>query len=194
MLTRESAVVVLGIALAGGCSRTGTGPTEQPRYFPLTVGNTWTYAPEDPMYGQSFEWRVTERTGDTVTVVRPPGGSHAGTVTLLDRLDQVELLLGDNGYVPFYEFAAGTSWVHRDPWECDDGAELMAVEEPNPIITPAGTFQHTVRIERRTTASCADAGTMVEWWAPDVGLVQWQELNFYAGGPLTYQLISYAVE
>ena len=34
---------------------------------------------------------------------------------------------------------------------------------------------------------------MVEWWAPNVGLVRWEELNFYAGGPIRFELISYAV-
>jgi len=42
-------------------------------------------------------------------------------------------------------------------------------------------------------SNCADAGTMVEWWAPGVGLVRWDELNYYAGGPITIYLKSYKI-
>ena len=84
--------------------------------------------------------------------------------------------------------------MHRDPWECDDGAVLVAVEEPDTVVTPGGAFPDCIRIERTTPASCSDAGTTTEWWAPGVGLVKWEELNFYAGGPLTFRLVSYVVE
>lgn len=190
MFTRRGAIPFIGLGLLVGC---GTEPGESLQYFPLTVGNTWTYAPEDPFYGQPVDWVVTERQGDTVALVRPFGLSHAGPVTLLDHRDGVELFMADEGFVPFYRFSAGASWVHRDPWDCDDDAEMVVVEETDTVITPAGTFRNLLRIERRTPASCADAGTMVEWWAPNVGLVRWEELNFYAGGPIRFELISYAV-
>lgn len=184
-------VSVIGLSFSG--CESGTEPPDTPRYFPLTVGNSWTYAPEDPFYGQPFEWAVTEERGDTVTLVRPPGASHSGPVTLLDHVDEIDLRVGDDEFVPFYRFAVGASWIHRDTWECDDGSRMVVVREPDPIVTPAGTFLNTVRIERQTAIPCTDAGTTVEWWAPDVGLVQWEELNFYAGGPLTFYLTDYSV-
>jgi len=112
---------------------------------------------------------------------------------MLDRHNEIDVLFGNQGAVPFYRFTVGAMWVHRDTWECDDSSGLVAVAEPNPIITPAGTFTRCVRIERRTAIPCADAGTVVEWWAPDVGLVRWDELNFYVSGPLTIYLKSYSV-
>ena len=127
-------------------------------------------------------------------LARPSGGSHPGPVRLLDRFDRIDLLLGDESPVPFYRFSAGASWEHRDSWECDDGPTLVVLEEPSPIVTPAGTFSQTIHIERQTPATCADAGTTKEWWAPNVGLVQWEELNFYAGGPLTFYLTDYDVD
>jgi hypothetical protein len=35
-----------------------------------------------------------------------------------------------------------------------------------------------------------DVGTMVEWSAPGVRLAAWDELSYYAGGPLTFSLTS----
>ncbi len=191
---REAAAAALALVLSLGCRGTATGPAGDLRFFPLAVGNSWVYAPEDSFFGQPIEWRVADRQGDTVRLVRPAGGSHPGTITMLDHGSQVDLLVGDEGFQPFYAFEPGASWVRRDPWECDDGAVVMALEEPNTVVTPAGAFSGCLRIERRTTVSCTDAGTTMEWWAPGVGLVKWEELNFYAGGPLTFRLVSYTVE
>lgn len=33
-----------------------------------------------------------------------------------------------------------------------------------------------------------DVGTVVEWSAPGVRLAAWDELSYYAGGPLTFSL------
>lgn len=193
MSARWITTTVCVIGLLTGCGDTGTDPPGIRHYFPLTVGNTWTYAPEDPIYGQPFEWRVAGRQQDTVQLERPAGASHPGPVTLLDGGIRIDLLAGGE-VAPFLRFTVGATWEHRDPWECDDGATFTALVEPDPIVTPAGTFTGTIRIERQTTASCADAGTMMEWWASGVGLVRWDELNFYAGGPLSYLLVSYSAE
>lgn len=182
-------------ATLGACDSDATAPSAPLDPFPLAVGNTWTYAPEDPWYGGPMVWRVTDRRGDTVTLARPvDDGSHRGTVVLLDRGDSLDLWLTAEGFAPFRRFTPGASWTGRDHWSCDDGAALTVVEETEPITTPAGVFPHCLRVERRTTTPCDDAGTMMEWWAPGVGLVRWDELNFYAGGPLTYHLVSYAVD
>jgi len=162
-------------------------------YFPLAVGNSWTYAPSDTFYSQPFQFQLTERNGDTVKLVRPPGQSHSGTVTLLDHCDEIDLLLGNQGFVPFYRFTVNNSWLRCDTWECDDSSRWIVVTEPNPIITPAGIFSNCIRIERQSTTPCPDAGTMFEWWAPGVGLVKWDELNYYAGGPLSFYLIDYTI-
>jgi hypothetical protein len=194
MSIRNLAIAVLGIGLLTGCADDGTGPDPDARYLPLAVGNTWTYAPADPQFGDPVEWRVTARSGDTVTLSRPPGASHSGTVTVVDRVEAIDLLRDGTDAGTMVRFVAGSAWLRPDPWECDDGAEWAAVEETNPIETPAGTFVNTLRIERRTPASCTDAGTMMEWWAPGVGLVRWEELNFYAGGPVAFELVSYSVD
>jgi len=192
MSRRIGALAALGLGLLTACDAV-TNPEDEVRFFPLTVGNSWTYAPPDPVFGEPFRWEVTARRGDTVTLARESGPSHPGPVRLLDRVEGIDLLRNDVDAASLYRFTPGSSWVRHEPWECDDLSGWGAVEEPNPITTPAGTFPNTLRIERRTTANCTDAGTMVEWWAPGVGLVRWEELNFYAGGPLAFELVSYSV-
>jgi hypothetical protein len=187
--------VASALAMAGlwACSDPGTGPEAAPVLFPLEVGNSWTYAPESPQFGDPFQWEVTGRNGERVTLSRPPGGSHPGPVTLRDGQEAIDLVLEGEEALPYLRFVQGSSWIHRDPWECDDGSLWVAAKEETPIHTPAGTFTNTIRLERRTAATCTDAGTTFEWWAPEVGLVRWEELNFYAGGPLVFDLVSYSV-
>jgi hypothetical protein len=36
-------------------------------------------------------------------------------------------------------------------------------------------------MERLAIVHCTDAGVIYEWWADNVGLVKWEELNFWAG-------------
>lgn len=192
--TGASLVAAAALAGVAACGGGGTGPDPEPAYFPLATGNSWTYVPADPRLGDSLQWRVSARHGDTVTVNRPASGSHSGPVTLLDGGRTIRIQVPGGGFEPHYEFVPGASWIHSDPWDCDDGAAWVAVVEPDPIVTPAGTYDGCLRLERRSTASCADAGTMIEWWAPGVGLVRWDELNFFAGGPLTYHLVRYSID
>lgn len=193
-ILRRDRLALVGLALAALCAcDTGTEPQEAVHILPLSVGNSWTYAPDNLFLGDTIRWSVTEQRGDTVVLVRPwPGGLH-GSVTVLDRSPALDLLLESGEFGPYYRFAADTSWVHRDPWECDDGAEMLVVTERDPVVTPAGTFDRCLRVERRSTASCDDAGTMLEWWAPEVGLVRWEELNYLAGGTIRYDLVDYDV-
>jgi hypothetical protein len=192
MWSRGAAIALVSATLLA-CGDGGTEPEALDPYFPLEVGNSWTYAPEDPFFGEPFEWRVSARSGDTTTVERPPLGSHSGPVRILDYTDSLKLLGPGQEALPFYRFTLGDAWAHRDPWECDDQSEFLSVPETEPVVTPAGTFTGALRIERQTTSICADAGTIREWWVRGVGLVQWEELNFYAGGPLTFSLVSYSV-
>jgi hypothetical protein len=157
------------------------------------LGNTWTYVPADTFFGQSFTWEVVFRKGDTVTLNRPFSGPHGGTITLIDRQKEVDILLDSNDRALFYRFKIGEIWARRDPWECDDRSKWEFTNELNPIITPAGTFSNCIRLERKSAIPCVDAGTIVEWWAPGIGLVRWDELNFYVGGPLTIYLKKYNI-
>jgi hypothetical protein len=158
-----------GVAPKAGC---GAGPED---YFPITLGTYWVY--EYELFTDSLRWEVVERNGDTATIDRP-GASVAprgGPITVRRSGDGVDLDLPGEGWVEYYHFTSGRSWTHRDPFDCDDGAVYVALEEAGSVVTPAGTFFNCLRIQRVAGNFCADAGTTVEWWAPGVGLVKWEE-------------------
>jgi hypothetical protein len=177
------------LLLVAACDTTGTDPSPPEPFVSLTPGRSWTYAFADPRFGSTFRWEVTARAGDTVWMARSWEGSHAGDIVLLEAPMGLDLLTRDAAAPgSFVRFAPGEAWTHHDPWECDDGAGFVAFAEDEPVTTPAGTFEGTVRVERRTDFPCTDAGTSVEWWAPGVGLVRWEEMNFWAGGPVVVHL------
>lgn len=172
-----------------GCEDGATTPKTLPSAFPTAEGTTWTYAYADANYGDSFEWTVERRIGDTVVLDRPSLGTHPGPVTLRILDDGLDLISDDAGAAPLYRFTPGVEWMRRDPWECDDDSRWTVFEEEDPVITPAGHFTGTLRLERRSSANCTDAGTMQEWWAPGIGVIMWEELNFFAGGPVVVWLV-----
>lgn len=177
------------LLLVAACNTTGTDPSSPEPFVSLTPGRSWTYAFADPRFGESFRWEVTARRGDTVWMARSWEGSHAGDIVLLEDGVGLDLVAEGGTRGAFVRFTSGSSWIHHDPWECDDGAGFVTLAEDEPVTTPAGTFEGTVRVERRTDFPCTDAGTSVEWWAPGVGLVRWEEMNVWAGGPVVVHLI-----
>jgi hypothetical protein len=189
-------IVFLFSLLQTGCNETNTNSTTEqtPLYFPLDLGNSWTYMPEDSIYGVPIRWAVTEKYGDTNILMRPCCLTHTVTVKLRVNNNNIDIISKDSHSFPFYRFTEGMSWIHRNPWECDDSLTFVAVKEKDTIDTPAGSFTNCLRLERRTPTPCPDAETMFEWWAPGVGLVKWDELNYYAGGPISYYLKSYSVK
>lgn len=179
------------VALLIGCQDGATAPKTLPSSFPTAEGSTWRYAYADPRYGEGFRWTVTRKTGDTVVLDRPSPGTHPGPVTLVVRNDGLDIRSDRVGTAALYRFTPGAEWTRHEPWECDDGSRWIVVPEPDPILTPVGHFTGTLRLERRSTATCADAGTMREWWAPGTGIVMWEELNFFAGAPVTVWLVDH---
>jgi hypothetical protein len=188
---------ICGIFLfQNGCNENSTTPETEPSlsYFPLELGNAWVYTPEDTIFGLPFQWNVTYRNKDTVIVDRQfTFGSHGGILKLIDHRRAIDIVINNHQASSFYLFILDSVWNRRDLWECDDSSQWSFVKETNPIVTPAGTFSNCIRLERKSNLICADAGTMVEWWAPGVGLVRWDELNYYAGGPITIYLKRYKI-
>jgi hypothetical protein len=176
--------------------KSGPGPLpacdpEPTSYFPITQGSYWVY---DIVFDTGYMyWTVTNHTADTAVVERPGDEwvSHGGTIRVSKQGAAINIDLPGVGWVPFYRFDAGGSWLHRDPFVCDDSALYVVVSEPDPVVTPAGSFFNCLRMDRLNMPPCADAGTRREWWAPNVGLVQWEEESFT--GPRIYQLTAYAI-
>lgn len=177
------------LAVLTGCRDGATTPKTPPSSFPTAEGSTWRYAYADPRWGEGFRWTVARQAGDTVVLDRPAPGTHPGPVTLLVRDDGLDIWSDGVGAAALYRFDPGAEWTRHEPRECDHGSRWTVVREPDPVVTPAGHFTGTLRLERRSTATCADAGTMREWWAPGTGIVMWEELNFFAGAPVTVWLV-----
>ena len=153
------------------------------RYFPLDLGNSWTYS-NDRFSGET-----------TNTVV---GIDEFGVATVSIRVESnlvefdefgstVDIYLPDDGPVLYYDFARDR-WEHRDIDSCADRAAVTIRSRTETVTMPAGVFENCVRLEYGP-GLCADAGIMVQYFAPGVGLVQWSEQNF--AGPVTHSLVSF---
>lgn len=57
---------------------------------------------------------------------------------------------------------------------CNTGTSVIA-EKQAELTVPAGTFTDVIRIDFR--GNCADAGIVSQWYARDVGIIQWTEPN-----------------
>jgi hypothetical protein len=165
----------------------------EPRFFPLDPGNVWFYAQLDNDQSGRLEVAVVSREGDLARVTERilPVDSDPFPATeksLFERSpDRIEIDLPEEGAQPHYLFAMD-SWTHRDSPGCDDGVKMRVVTRTGFIDTPAGAFTGAIAIEI-TEGFCADAGTQVEWWAPDVGLAQWTEGTI--AGPRTWTLVEF---
>lgn len=153
-------------------------------YFPLEMGNQWVYS----SIGDDLIWTVTQRQGN---IVKLSLGNYNDTVTLRDFGNEVEIELADASWGLFYQFLPESIWVHRDYWDCNDSTIVKVFTEIDPIVTPAGVFENCLRIERIGLEPCIDAGTYVEWWALNVGLVK-SQINTIAG-PAFIELQEYTV-
>ena len=160
-LCSAACAVVLGIAAEAG----GVPP---PRYFPLDPGNRWTFV--EAKYG----WKVT------ITVIAFEGDAYrldlGGRQARIGGLpDAPDIEVPGEGFVPYYRFRED-SFIHRDNDDCDDGARLTAASRDDRVETPAGAFDGCLRLDFEN-GNCDDAGTISEWWKPEVGLVGWTEYS-----------------
>jgi hypothetical protein len=190
-----AAVVIPGIAGAQGQVRPviGAGP-----YFPLRVGNSWTY--QRSGLGGASEWTVEVSDRQSPPRAFPyfvldgyfPGPPHAvradpfGTVT--------EQSSGFRDYLwDLLGAPEGTSWTIQLPPsplasplpDCVSGAKLTLAARDETVHVPAGEFTHAVRVD--FSSPCVDAGITSEWFAPAVGLVRRQEASI--AGPVVSELI-----
>lgn len=165
--------------------------TAETDYFPLAVGNEWTYERS----GQVIE---PQKILVTVTEKVQPSGGVAPFFKLNNYNGQAHLVRNSNGMVQEYpnylwyllnaEF--GQTWIMRinttvpGVIPCTDGAVLTVVSRNETVTVPAGSFS-TVHI--RFQNNCADVGITDEWFAPGVGMVKRVETSFT--GPIVTELL-----
>jgi hypothetical protein len=181
-------------AVLGWCLCTlPLGAQEDPTYFPLAAGNRWTYIGKGRLAeGARFEIRVKSRAGDLAVVSIDPVPlcyyDAPGEYTVEDRGGELDIEIPGEGYVPYYRFAE-SSFTHHDMCSCDNDRMLTAAKAREDVETDAGVFTGCLRFDYGVEGTCFDAGKTTEWWAPGIGLVQWEEQSF--AGPVQFVLESY---
>ncbi|MEW6367516.1 MAG: hypothetical protein AB1714_23045 [Acidobacteriota bacterium] len=166
-------------------------------YFPLAVGNQWTYIVRDADGGErSVEVCVESRWGGSYG--RPPyclllhynGAAHWVCATPTGKIYEYPARMW---YCP--RASAGTSWtmdIQGAPGGrilCTDGATLEIKSRDESVSVPAGDF---TAVHIQFTTGCYDGGITGEWFAPGVGLVKRIETSFL--GPVTWELISARID
>ncbi len=169
-LTRGlAAAAAVALAAASGCAHApradhlaGPGPA---RFFPLAVGNQWTWEDQSPQLpagrrGALRTVRILERTADGFYRDDERGELKAGADCVRDRVRQ--LLCGP--------LVVGTSWKSVLSVSSTEKYEIAAVGES--VVTPAGTFDGCVRV--RAVNHAAPGTDLVNeiTYAPGVGPVR----------------------
>ena len=158
-------------------------------HFPLSVGNSWTYALEGRTAGdeaRSIHITDSVERGGVVYYRLEGWPSIGGALVRQSSWGQIVALDEQTGAERlWYDFAApvGAGWTPDTGDECLGPATIA--NRNAKVDTPAGTYEDALEISYGPSP-CADAGVSKELFAPGVGLVQRAERSI--AGPLTWQL------
>ncbi|HVI94410.1 MAG TPA: hypothetical protein VM753_10410 [Anaeromyxobacter sp.] len=165
MSLRRSALAALALSL--GCAHRAAAPppADVAAYFPLAVGNEWTYADESPAVrpdspGVQRTVRIVARTKDGYFRDTERGELRADGGCLHDRLRR--LLCGP--------VAQGTRWSSVVSASSTERFEIASVGEE--VLTPAGRFGGCVRVRAHNRANAATDYVIETTYAPGVGPVK----------------------
>jgi len=166
------------LAIAAGASLPAAN------FFPLEPGNTWTY--RNRLLGDGFTVRVglpAVINGNVYYALQGYAGSD-----LMVRIDDHDNLVyldnatNDERTLLWFGPADGRSWFA--PYRtCDQ--ESQTQEKRNTYNGPAGEFRNVLDV--RFHSFCADAGTLVEQFAENIGMLRRVEESI--AGPRQYDLV-----
>ena len=147
-------------------------------YFPLAVGNSWSYAVEGRFASGTVAVQVTEAAeveGRQYFVLEGYTPQPA-LVRLTSQGRLVELRRASGTEHLWYDFAAaeGTIWTSELPHRCLGEAKLAS--RRSEVEPPTGPINNGLVIGYGPT-NCADAGIQEEAFAPGIGLVRRTELT-----------------
>jgi hypothetical protein len=178
------------LGIAGGALITSALLAQTPTYFPLQAGNSWVYRLADDGGANGNVFRSISVMGcETIN------GREYFHVDYFGR--PIVLRTDPDGSIIEYsrESGAEQSWLspqlpenstfptHID--NCTDSGAI--VSRTAHVATSAGEFDNTVQVKFHAT--CTDAGTTQQFYAPNVGLVRHEETSF--AGPKAYELVYY---
>jgi hypothetical protein len=175
---RATASFVLGISCVWNA---GIGQDALPRYFPLDAGSVWSFGISEETPAR-WEIIVLERTGDVALVryqLLDPAYIYYGPwdFRLRERGLEIDIELGDEGFVPFYRFD-GAAFTHRDFRSCEDGLTMVSFPVEEPVQTPAGVFGGCLATVYHEV-TCSDFSKYIEVFCPDIGLVSWSSPDVF---------------
>jgi hypothetical protein len=161
----------LALAAALACARAPAAPSTARAqeeggpapadYFPLAVGNAWTYLDRSPQQPAPVRRvvRIVERDGDGYFVDDQRGALRADTDCLHDRSRRLLCR----------PFTAGTSWSSVVGASSTERYEIAGVNET--VAVPAGTFRGCVRVRSRLRGGGVEQVAELTY-ARGVGLVR----------------------
>ncbi len=157
-------------ALAAACARAPVAMSPPPAsapgdYFPLAVGNEWTYRDVSPSLppdrqGAARTVRILERTRDGYYRDNERGELRADPDCVHDRSRR--LLCSP--------FERGKAWSSVVSVSSTERYEIAAVGEA--VQTPAGRFEGCVRVRARNRANATTDHVLEITYAPGVGPVR----------------------
>jgi hypothetical protein len=173
----KNALAIAAAALGAACSHlapVGAAAAPSPAdFFPLAVGNRWTYVDRSPALpqGPSPERtvRIVERTADGFFRDDERGELRTDAECLRDRVRRLLCL----------PIEPGKGWVSVTGVSATERYEVAAVGER--VETPAGIFSGCVRVRAHVRAGPQAENVLELTYAPGVGPVRIETFSVVEG-------------
>jgi hypothetical protein len=185
--------VVMWIALAScaGCAALGFGPAKPAyrppdvtAYYPLAVGNSWTYSASV----------LGDRAEKTVSIVKQDFGFYVDDQKGRLKWDAYGLR-DEKRYLLREPLEVGKTWTSVVSVQSVERSRIVEVDEP--CTVPAGAFEHCLTVENSNRQDEHHTLVMRMTFAPGVGIVRIQTV-LDNDGKLTpqseLQLVNYKVQ
>jgi hypothetical protein len=183
VLVSALAAASAGCAMFGGTPKSTFKPLDVSAYYPLAVGNSWTYSAN--MLGDKVE--------KTVSIVKEDFGYFVDDNKGRLKVDAYGLR-DDKRYLLRVPLEVGTKWTTIVSVQSKERSQILETDEP--CTVPAGAFEHCLTVEHRNRQDETHDLVMRMTFAPHVGIARIQ-VAMDAGGQLTpqseMQLVAYRV-
>jgi len=159
---------MIALAACAGCAGFGFGPAkpayklpEVAAYYPLAVGNSWTYSANV----------LGERTEQKISIVRQDFGFFVDDQKGRLKVDAYGLR-DDRRYLLREPLEEGRSWTSVVSAQSVEHSRIVEVDKP--CTVPAGAFLHCLTVENRNRQDEHHTMVMRMTFAPEVGIVRVQ--------------------